>query len=318
MGRKKEKAKERIKLRCPDCGSVKIIFDYSRGEAYCLECGLTFEVPDVAFHTREWREFEGEDFLKRRGGDSITTPIHARQAESKIDKSDITKLPRRIREEFMKISSWEQRLDSAWERNIKYALMEIGRIAEILELPEYVRDEAVKLYKMAAKRKLIRGRSIHSAAAAVLYAACRMYRIPKTLDEMAKAIEDLSKSIKVTKKEIGKVYKFILRELGIKMIPVDPRDFIERIANSLGLSEKVIDKAKEIIDKAEEAGAIFGKGPIGVAAAAVYIASLYCNEKRTQREVANAANVTEVTVRNRYKEIVEALGLEEEIEKLES
>ena len=135
-----------------------------------------------------------------------------------------------------------------------------------------------------------------------LYAACRQEGIPRSLDEVAEVS-------RVSQKEIGRTYRYISQELGLELKPVDPKQFVPRFASSLDLSEEVQTKATEIIDVSAEQGLLSGKSPTGFAAAAIYAASLLCNEKKTQREVADVAQVTEVTIRNRYQEQIEAIGI---------
>ncbi len=152
-------------------------------------------------------------------------------------------------------------------------------------------------------KKLIRGRSIEGMVSAALYAACRIERMPRTLDEIA-AVS------KVTKKEIGRSYRFLARGLGLNLRPTSPIDYVDRFGDALHVSQKTKKRAKEILQEAIKRGGITsGKGPTGLAAAALYVASILEDEKKTQREVAEVAHVTEVTVRNRYKELVEKLGI---------
>ncbi|MCD6222074.1 MAG: transcription initiation factor IIB, partial [Thermoplasmata archaeon] len=157
--------------------------------------------------------------------------------------------------------------------------------------------------RRAIEKNLIRGRSIEGVTAASVYAACRQTGVPHTLDEVAE-------SSKVDRKEIGRTYRFLARELGLKLMPTSPQDYIERFCSELGLSEDTKTKALEILRQAEEKELTSGRGPTGVAAAAIYIASILCGERRTQREVADVAGVTEVTIRNRYKELAEQLDLD--------
>lgn len=156
----------------------------------------------------------------------------------------------------------------------------------------------------AVRKGLIRGRSIEAVIAACVYAACRLLKVPRTLDEIA----DVSR---VDKKEIGRSFRFIARHLNLtpKKLFVKPTDYVNKFADELGLSEKVRRRAIEILEEAYQRGLTSGKSPAGLVAAALYIASLMEGEKRTQREVAEVARVTEVTVRNRYKELVEKLNL---------
>ena len=144
--------------------------------------------------------------------------------------------------------------------------------------------------------------------AALTYAVSREFGSPRTLDEISEASG-------VEKKEIGRTYRYVARELGIRILPADPVTFVPRFCSMLGLSDKVQAKAVEILKKAKKFDVTSGKGPTGVAAAAIYIACVLVGEKRTQREVADICGITEVTIRNRYKELVEKLGIEEEVER---
>ncbi|MEM1813629.1 MAG: transcription initiation factor IIB, partial [Sulfolobales archaeon] len=142
-----------------------------------------------------------------------------------------------------------------------------------------------------------------SIVAAALYVACRVYKIPRTLDE-------ISQFTKTSKKEVARCYRLLVRELSIKIPISDPADFVPRIASALGLSGSVVKKAIDILEEAKEAGLTAGKDPAGLAAAAVYIAAQMLDERRTQKDVAQVAGVTEVTVRNRYKELTTYLKID--------
>jgi transcription initiation factor TFIIB len=149
---------------------------------------------------------------------------------------------------------------------------------------------------------------MESVVAGSLYAACRRHEVPRTLDE-------LSEASGIDKKEIGRTYRFVTRELGITILPSNPIDYIARFSSSLKLSPETQSKAIKILEKAQSEELTSGRGPTGIAAAALYVSALVHGEKRTQREVADVAGVTEVTIRNRYKELLEELGLDKEIKK---
>ena len=136
--------------------------------------------------------------------------------------------------------------------------------------------------------------------AASIYTACRRNNIPRTLDEVAEAF-------KVAKKQIGKNYRFLSKKLNIKLKPTSPADYIPRFASQLDLSGRVESKAIEIINDAKGKGLLNGKGPTGVAATALYVASILMGERKTQKDIAEIAGVTEVTIRNRYKELLEKM-----------
>ncbi|MEK6907571.1 MAG: hypothetical protein AABW45_03515, partial [Nanoarchaeota archaeon] len=197
---------------------------------------------------------------------------------------------------------------TAIERNLKLALAELKRVSSYLKLPASVEEEAARIYTLAVQRGLVRGRSMESVVAGALYAACRRHEVPRTLDE-------LSEASGIDKKEIGRTYRFITRELGIRILPSNPVDYIPRFASALKLNAETQSKAVEILEKAQKEELTSGRGPTGIAAASLYVAALINNEKRTQREVADVAGVTEVTIRNRYKELLRELNLKDEIKK---
>jgi len=223
-------------------------------------------------------------------------------------KADIYALGNKDRNKFFRLRKWQYRISTAIERNLKLALAELKRVSSYLKLPESVEEESARIYTLAVQRGLVRGRSMESVVAGALYAACRRHEIPRTLDE-------LSEASGIDKKEIGRTYRFITRELGIRILPSNPIDYIPRFASALKLNADTQTKAVEILEKAQNIELTSGRGPTGIAAASLYVAALINNEKRTQREVADIAGVTEVTIRNRYKELLRELDLKGEIKK---
>ncbi|ADT84075.1 transcription initiation factor IIB [Thermococcus sp. SY098] len=289
---------------CPVCGSTEFIYDPEHGEIVCSKCGFVIE-ENIVDMGPEWRAFDASQREKRsRTGAPESILLHDKGLSTDIGSDrNITGL---MREKMYRLRKWQSRLrvSDAAERNLAFALSELDRIASQLKLPKHVEEEAARLYREAVRRGLIRGRSIESVIAACVYAACRLLKIPRTLDEIA----DIAR---VDKKEIGRSFRFIARNLNLtpKKLFVKPTDYVNKFADELGLSEKVRRRAIELLEEAYNRGLTSGKSPAGLVAAALYIASLLEGEKRTQREVAEVARVTEVTVRNRYKELVEKLGL---------
>jgi transcription initiation factor TFIIB len=256
----------------------------------------------------EWRAFNhSERQSKSRVGAPTTQTMHDKGLTTTIDWKDKDAYGRSIssekRSQMHRLRKWQERIRTkdAGERNLQFALSEVDRMASALGVPRSVREVASVIYRRALNEDLIRGRSIEGVATAALYAACRQEGIPRSLDEVAEVS-------RVPQKEIGRTYRYISQELGLELKPVDPKQFVPRFASALGLSEEVQSKATEIIDVSAEQGLLSGKSPTGFAAAAIYAASLLCNEKKTQREVADVAQVTEVTIRNRYQEQIEAMG----------
>ncbi|MGM5483417.1 MAG: transcription initiation factor IIB [Nanobdellota archaeon] len=296
--------------KCPECGSLNLMYNKNKGEVICKECGLVLEDKMVDFG-QEWREFDSDSGeQKRRTGAPMTYTQYDKGLGTEVGhKSDLHTLGGSNRNKFYRLRKWQYRISTAIERNLKLALGELKRVSSFLKLPKGVEEEAARIYTLAVQRGLVRGRSMESVVAGTLYAACRRHEVPRTLDE-------LSESSGIEKKEIGRTYRFITRELQIKILPSNPADYVARFSSSLKLSAEAQSYAVEVLDKAQGIELTSGRGPTGIAAAALYVSALLHSEKRTQREVADVAGVTEVTIRNRYKELLEELDLEEEIKKL--
>lgn len=311
---KDEKEKEENKLEeeksisnneCPEC-SGRLRQDSS--ELLCEDCGLVID-SDAIDRGPEWRAFNhNERKSKSRVGTPMTQTMHDKGLSTTIDWKDKDAYGRNIsskkRSQMGRLRKWQERIRTkdAGERNLQFALSEIDRMASALGIPDGVREIASVLYRRALDEDLIRGRSIEGVATACLYAACRRQGLPRSLEE----IEQVSR---VERKEIGRTYRYVSKALGLEMKPVDPKQYVPRYCSQLELSEKVKTKAMEIIDVTAEKGLLSGKSPTGYAAAAIYAAALLCNEKKTQRDVADVAQVTEVTIRNRYQEQIEAMDL---------
>ena len=265
-----------------------MIGDYERAEVVCARCGLVID-ENLVDMGPEWRAFDHEQRDKRtRVGAPITYTIHDKGLSTMIDwrNKDIygRDIPARNRAQWYRLRKWQRkiRISGATERNLAFALSELDRDSSRLGLPRSVREAASVVYRSAVDNKLIRGRSIEGVVAASLYAACRRCNVPRTLDEIAEVS-------RVTKKEVGRTYRFLTRELNIKLPPTSPVDYVPRFASELGLSGEAQSKAIEIIEKAMEKGLTSGRGPTGVAAAALYIASVLLGERKTQRDVADIA-----------------------------
>ncbi len=303
---RKEEVSENEHEMCPECeGTLRTNDD---NEIACTECGLIVEEKHID-RGPEWRAFNyKEKEQKSRVGAPTTKTMHDKGLTTTIDWKDKDAYGRQIkskkRTQMNRLRQWQERIRTkdAGERNLQFALSEIDRMSSSLGLPDSVRTMASVTYRRALEEDLIRGRSIEGVSSACLYAACRKENIPRSLEE----IEEVSR---VERKEIGRTYRYIADALNLEMEPIDPKQYVPRYCSELDLNEKVKTKAMEIIDVTAEQGLLSGKSPTGYAAAAIYAAALLCNEKRTQREVAEVAQVTEVTIRNRYQEQIGSLDL---------
>lgn len=293
-------------FKCPECGGTEFFRDYDRAEMACARCGLVIS-ERLIDQGPEWRAFDSEQQDKRaRAGAPLTLTIHDKGLSTVIDwhgngRSAKNMSPAK-RMQIYKLKKWQQRsrVSNAFERNLTFALSELDRIASQLGLPRNVRESAAILYRRMVEAKIIRGRSIESMVAAAIYAACRQNKIPRTLDEISQASN-------IKKREIGRSYRLLLKTLLAKITPMASVNFIPRLVNKLNLSHDVQRLAITILEKARGMGLTSGRGPMGIAAASIYIACVLQQVKCTQRDIASSANVTEVTIRNRYQELMRKL-----------
>jgi len=300
---------EEQEKKCGSCGSGTTRRDYQRNQLICENCGRILK-EDIKDMGPEWRAFDQQEHEdKSRAGPPSTETIHDKGLSTQIDWKNRDgrgqNLSPKRRSRMYRLRKWQKRIrvSGAKDRNLATALSEIDRMSSQLGLPKKARESASKIYRYAVKEDLIRGRSIESVASAALYASCRENQIPRTLEEIAEVS-------RVDKKDIGKSYRLISRELGIRLSPIDPSRYVARFGSELGVSGEVRMKAIDLIRKAKEKRITSGKSPVGIAAAALYIAAVMEGERRTQREVAEVSDMTEVTVRNRYKELVDEFDLE--------
>ena len=296
--------------KCPECSGINLSWNKDKGEVICKDCGLVVEDKMIDYG-QDWREFDSEGFeVRRRAGAPLTYTKYDRGLGTEVGstKSDLGRLGGKDRNKFFRLRKWQNRISTAIERNLRQALSELKRVSSFLKLPQSVEEESGRIYTLAVQRSLVRGRSMESVVAGALYAACRRHEMPRTLDE-------LSEASGIDKKEIGRTYRFITRELDINILPSNPADYIPRFASALRLTSEAQSGAVEILEHAQREELTSGRGPTGIAAAALYLSALMRGEKRTQREVADVAGVTEVTIRNRYKELLDRLKIEKSLKK---
>jgi len=296
-------------IKCPECGSSNISYDHIRGETVCENCGAVVKESMIDL-TQEWRAFDEDQRSRRvRTGAVLTPTKHDQGITTEIGKGrgELFKVASKKRAQYYRLTKWHKRLIKSKDRNLSFAFSELQRLISYLHLSKAIHEKVAKLYQQAVERGLVRGRSTESIIAALLYTTCREEGAPRTLDEISNASG-------IDKKDIGKTYRYIARKLKIRILPAKAKDYVPRFGSLLKLSEKVQVRAVDVLNDASKHDVTSGKGPIGVAAAALYISAVLAGEKKTQREVADIIGVTEVTIRNRYKEMVDALGIKDEVE----
>jgi transcription initiation factor TFIIB len=309
LSKKESGVRQRLVDKCPECGSSNLIHDYDTGETVCGDCGLVL-YEQMMDKGPEWRAFTQEEKASRsRVGVPTSYSVHDKGLSTAISQVDRDafgrKLPLSTRLQMWRLRKWQirSRVHSSIDRNLAQAMAELDRLSDKVYIPPPIKEKAAVTYRKALDKGLVRGRSIAAIAAAALYAACRGSGTPRTLREIAEA------SL-VDKKDVARCYRLLLRELDVHMPIADPLTYVSKIAERTGISGKTQGIAIQILREARKKRAAAGKDPMGLAAASLYIACLKNNEKKTQKDIAEAAGVTEVTVRNRYKTLKKQLNLE--------
>ena len=283
--------------KCPACGDKKMVTDQNTGELFCGKCG--FVVTDkIADTGAEWRSFADDESSRARTGAGTSLTIHDMGLSTVIGTAnkDATGKPLSsgVKSSIERLRTWDSRTQAhtSADRNLRQALKEMGKLKDKLALTNAVIEKAAYIYRKSMERKLVRGRSIQGLVAACIYAACRDTETPRTL-------VDIAKGINIRRKDVARCYRLIYRELELKMPVVDPVKGISRIASIAGLGEKSKRKATAILNEAKRTGLVAGKDPMGIAAAALYLACISTGEAKSQKDISIASGVTEVTIRNR-------------------
>ena len=302
-------SKLKKQITCTDCGNSNLLRDYETGELVCQVCGVV--VSSTLLDTGpEWRAFDQEQRDKLPiVGAPVTWTIHDKGLSTTIGWQDRDASGRKLspeeRARLYRLRKWHRRskVSDSTQRNLAHALSEMSKISYKLNLPRNVIETSSMIYRRAIQKQLIRGRTIQSVAVASIYMACRQCGIIRTLEDVAGAAN-------ITKKEAARNYRFLLRELKPQVPQVNPQGYISKIVNKLALTGETERLAMAILNQASDMKLTSGRGPSGIAAACIYISSQITDERRTQGEIAKEAQVTEVTIRNRYKELAQRLDFD--------
>jgi len=289
-------------INCARCGKKRMLTDNVTGELFCGKCGyvISEKLNDTG---PEWRSFpnEGGKDPTRTGVPTSLTMHDMGLATiiSPTNKDSSGKpLSNSMRSTIERLRTWDSRsqVHEPIDRNFRQAFSELNKLKDKLTISSAVLEKAAYIYRKALQKGLVRGRSISALIAASLYAACRDTETPRTL-------KDVGQAANIKRKDIARCYRLIHRELDLKMPVVNSIQCISRIASKIGISEKTRRSACIVLKKAQDDHESAGKDPMGLAAAALYLSCVKNGESLTQRDIADAANVTEVTIRNRYKSL---------------
>ena len=241
--------------------------EHSGAETVCSECGLVVDEDEID-RGPEWRAFDAaEKDNKSRVGAPTTNMMHDNGLSTNIGWQDK--------------DVYGNSLSSSQRQKMQR------------------RETASVIYRQALEQDLLPGRSIEGIATAALHAAARMEQVPRSIDEIA-AVS------RVKEEEFKRAYRYINRELGLEIQPADPMEYLPRFASDLDVPDETERRARELLERGKRANVHSGKSPVGLAAAAVYAAARLTNVDLTQREVSEVTDMSEVTIRNRYQELLAA------------
>ena len=281
------------------CNQSKVITDFETGEIFCSHCGLVLS-ERVEDSSPEWRSFSDNNINRRRTGDGTSLAKHDQGLSTIINSTNkdasgkplSTSMRKSLKQ--LRVLDRRSQTHSSIDRNLIQAFSELNRLKEKLVLSNNIMEKAAYIYRKAIERELVRGRTVSGMMAAALYAACRDTGAPRTLKDVVDAAN-------VKRKDIARCYRLMYRELDLRMPVVDSIQCIARISSKLDISERTKRYAVKVLKDVQDRKESGGKDPVGLAAAALYLSCIKNKEDKTQREIAEAANVTEVTIRSRVK-----------------
>jgi transcription initiation factor TFIIB len=294
--------------RCQRCNKGAMLTDSNTGEMFCSKCGFV-ATDRVEQEGPEWRSFSKEEGDSRtRTGTPTSLAMHDMGLATIINpqNKDATGKPltASMKSTIERLRTWDNRsqVHEPVDRNFRQAFSELNRLKDKLAISDAVIEKAAYIYRKALEKGLVRGRSISALMASALYAACRDTETPRNL-------KDVEQAANIKRKDIARCYRLLVKELDLKMPVTDSIQCVARIASRIGIAEKTKRYAAQVLKDAQENEVSAGKDPMGLAAAALYLSCVKNGEDKTQRDIAEAANVTEVTIRNRYKGLKDSLDL---------
>jgi transcription initiation factor TFIIB len=279
----------------------ELIVDQERGEVVCAETGEIVDEDRVSLGP-DWRAYTSDEWNRRAHANVITHTVHDSGLSTEIDLS-----VRRYREivKNRKLALLQKRIRvGREERKIVEALTHLNHMCSYLNIPDQVRETAAIILRKVFASLQPKMNKLQILAAASIVLAARKHEIPIR-------IRELITKFNIDEEEYWKLVSEIHFKTDLNEFKayVDPRKFLPQIISNLGLSQQVYMFAAKLIDVLKRSGLTEGKDPAGIAAASVYIASIVLDEKKTQKQVAQAANVTEVTIRNRYRDILDKVTI---------
>ncbi len=286
---------------CSICGrNDKVITDNESSEIICGNCGTVISDKVDAGHL-ERRIFPGggqTEEVRARTGAPTSLARHDMGLATMVGKANRDASGQKIDPSMQRLRIWDSRvqLNSPSDKSRREAFMLLDTLKDKLGLSDAVIENTAYLYRKAQQRKFLRGRSIAGVVCAATYIACRDLGISKTMKELAVASN-------VKQKTIARIYRQLVLEFDYKVPNIDPVKCVARVANNAKLAERTKRQAIDIMEKVKQKEISAGKDPMGLAATVIYISCIKTGESISQKEISDVAGITEVTLRNRYKDL---------------
>jgi transcription initiation factor TFIIB len=299
-----------IEISCPECKSA-IVDDLQNGERICSSCGIVVD-EQMADYGPETKTVNLEDKMRlARASGQTTFAQHDMgiATEISIGSTDFSgkKINSSLSNQMQNLRKWQQRVrvTSPRERRLTNVLGKITEACESCNLSKNVVETSSKIYRsLDGKNIEVKGKSVISITVAVVYMACKQCDVVRSLEEICKNV-CVPKDVKAKSKLAAKYYRNIVLELGQNVTPIVTIDkYISKIANLTRADPRVERLALEIAEKTDVQGITDGKTPNGIASAYLYIGSILLGQTVLQRDMSSVSGITEVTIRNRVKEIL--------------
>jgi transcription initiation factor TFIIB len=285
---------------CPNCGDGQKVTDIESGELICTKCGYVIH-ERVGDEEQDWSVLAREPASKLRT--SPTSLARSGMGLSTIigrpDRSAGSGLNAAMRSTFDRLRTWDFRIKGQDERSLKRAFVDLDRLRGTLRLSDAIVEKAAYIYRRAQEQGLVRGRTMRAVMGAAIYIVQREMGISGTLDDIIRATN-------TKEKDLARAYRILIRELDLKVPMVDPVKCVSRIANKANISERTKRKAMNMIYDVVKSGLAAGKDPMGLAASVLYVSCVNSGEVKSQAAIADAAGVSEVTLRKNQRLITTA------------
>ena len=300
---------QQYKIICPEClKKTNIIFDYNTGDIICGECGLVIS-EKIIDQGPGWRAYNSSERDKKaHTGSPINITISDKGLTTNIGSNNKdfygNKIKPKKRVQIYRMRKWNNRarLHNAIDKNLLKAMYELNKLTSQLEIPKFIKEEAAFLYRRALDNGKIKGRNIIGMITAALYVTCRMHDIPRTYNDFHRYSE-------LSKRSLTRFSRIFIETMNIKVPPADPKIFVPRFCTALKLSTHVQNKVYKILDIINQKKITVGRGTTKLVAAVIYISAILEGERRSQKEIAQVTNISEVTLRNRYRELTKFMKI---------